>query len=209
MSENKNNKRSISQTALSGMAWTFAERISAQLVTLVVSIVLARLLSPDEYAIVAIVTIFVTIANAFVTAGFGSALVQKLNTDNLDFSTTLFFSIGFSLIIYTVLFFTAPWIARFYNIEQLTAVIRVMSIRIIIASINSVQQAYVAKTLQFKKFFYSTLIGSIVSAFVGIGMAYTGYGVWALVGQYMTNVTTGTSFFITSGWKPNGLSWIE
>lgn len=197
------NKRSASQTALGGMVWTFAERISAQLVTLVVSIVLARMLDPDEYAIVGIVTIFVTIANVFVTAGFGSALVQKLNTDDKDFSTTLYFSIGFSLIIYIILYLVAPLISKFYDIELLTPVVRVMSLRIIIASINSVQQAYVAKTLQFKKFFYSTLIGTIVSAFVGIGMAYAGYGVWALVGQYLTNVTIDTIVLsITCGWKP-------
>lgn len=203
MSDNKKNKQGNSQAALGGMAWAFAERISAQLVTLVVSIVLARLLSPDEYSIVAIVTVFVTIANIFVTAGFGSALVQKLNADNVDFSTTLFFSLGFSGAIYLVLFFTAPYIAAFYGIELLTPVVRVMSLRIIIAAVNSVQQAYVSRTLQFRKFFYSTLTGTVVSAFVGIGMAYAGYGVWALVGQYLTNVTIDTVVLsITCGWKP-------
>lgn len=205
MQENKqeNHKRGASHAALGGMAWTFAERISAQLVTLIVSIVLARLLSPDEYSIIAIVTIFVMIANIFVTAGFGSALVQKLNTDNIDFSTTLYFSLGFSIIIYLLLFFTAPLIASFYDIDLLVPVVRIMSLRIIIASINSVQQAYVAKTLQFKKFFYSTLSGTAVSAFVGIGMAYAGYGVWALVSQYLTNVIIDTIVLsFTCGWKP-------
>lgn len=202
-------KSSSAQVALGGMVWTFAERISAQLVTLIVSIILARLLSPDEYAIVAIVTVFVTIANVFVTAGFGSALVQKLNTDNLDFSTTLYFSIGFAVVIYAVLFFTTPLIAKFYEIDLLVPVLRVMALRIIIAAVNSVQQAYVAKTLQFKKFFYSTIIGTVVSAVVGIGMAYAGFGVWALVGQYLTNVAIGTVVLaFTCGWKPEPVySW--
>lgn len=194
---------SASQTALGGMFWTFAERISAQLVTLIVSIVLARLLGPDEYAIVGIVAIFVTIANIFVTAGFGSALVQKLNADNVDFSTTLYFSIAFSLVIYAILFFAAPFIAAFYEMDVLTPIVRVMALRVIIASVNSVQHAYVAKTFQFRKFFYSTSIGTIVSAIVGIGMAYAGFGVWALVGQYLTNVTVDTIvLFFTCGWKP-------
>ncbi|WP_298771734.1 lipopolysaccharide biosynthesis protein [uncultured Fibrobacter sp.] len=204
MSDILNKKKSTAQIALGGMAWAFAERICAQIVTLIVSIILARLLGPDEYAIVGIVFIFVTIANVFVTAGFGSALVQKLNADNIDFSTTLYFSIGFSTIIYVILFLAAPYIAAFYEIDLLTPVVRVMSLRIIIASINSVQHAYIERTLQFKKFFYSTSIGTGVSAIVGIGMAYAGFGVWALVGQYLSNVIVDTIVLsFTCGWKPS------
>ena len=192
-----------SQVALKGMIWAFAERICAQLVTLIVSIVLARLLSPSEYAVVAIVTIFVTIANVFVTAGFGSALVQKKDADETDFSTTFYFSLVFSILIYFVLFFTAPLIADFYDMPILTLIIRIMSLRIVVASVNSIQQAFVAKTLQFKKFFYSTLIGTFASAVVGLTMAYLGCGVWALVGQYLTNVTIDTIVLsFTCGWKP-------
>lgn len=206
MSVYKGNKikgQGASRVAITGMAWSFLERISAQLVTFVVSIVLARLLTPDEYGVVAIVLIFVTIADIFVTAGFGSALVQKLDVDNIDFSTTFFFSIGFSLVVYTLLFFCAPLIANFYEMEELTLVIRVMSVRIVFASVNSVQQAYVSRQLEFKKFFYSTLVGAVVSAVVGIAMAYLGYGVWALVAQYLVNVIISTVvLWCISGWRP-------
>ena len=202
--ETKSEKQGMSRIALGGLIWMFAERISAQLVTLVVSIVLARMLSPDEYSIVAIVTIFVTIANVFATSGFGSALVQKKNTDQLDFSTTFFFSFAFSAAIYLLLFIAAPFIAAFYKIDLLTPVIRIMSIRVVIASVNSVQQAYVSKTLQFKKFFFSTLIGTAASAVVGITMAYAGFGVWALVAQYLVNVIIDTVVLsFTCGWKPS------
>ena len=197
------NKKTTSQVALGGMAWSFAERVSAQIVTLIVSIVLARLLTPDEYGIVAIVMVFVAIADIFVTAGFGSALVQKLDTDNIDFSTTLYFSIGFSLILYIILFICAPQIADFYDIELLTPIIRIMSIRIVFAAINSVQQAYVSKKLQFRKFFYSTLTGTMISAIIGVAMAYMGYGVWALVMQYIANVVINTlTLSLVSGWRP-------
>lgn len=213
MSEFDGNKikgQGASRVAISGMAWTFLERISAQLVTFVVSIVLARLLSPDEYAVIAIVLIFVTIADIFVTAGFGSALVQKLDVDNLDFSTTFYFSLVFSLIIYVVLFFCAPAIANFYEMDELTLVIRIMSVRVIFASINSVQQAYVSRKLEFRKFFYSTLIGAIISAVVGILMAYMGYGVWALVAQYLVNVIISTGILsVISGWRPEWVFSME
>lgn len=199
----KGKEDGVAKKALGGMIWTFGERICAQLVTFIVSVILARLLDPSEYAIVAIVTIFVTIANVFVSSGFGSALIQKKNADNVDFSTTLYFSVAFSIVIYFVLFMTAPVIAKFYKLPQLIPVIRVMSIRIVLASINSVQQAYVAKRMEFKKFFFATFFGTAISAGVGIWMAYSGYGVWALVAQYLVNVIIDTIVLaFLCGWKP-------
>lgn len=196
-------RKSGGNSAFGGVLWSFAERVSAQLVTMIVTIVLARLLEPSEYAVVAIVTVFVTLANVFVTSGFGTALVQKIDADNIDFSTTLYFSLSISVIVYLVLFLAAPFIAGFYEIPLLTSVVRVMSLRLIFAAVNSIQQAYVARRMEFKKFFFATLIGTIISAFVGIGMAYGGFGVWALVAQYLTNVAVDTLVLgVTCGWKP-------
>jgi len=179
---------------LSNISWKFAERITAQLVTLVVSIVLARLLEPKDYGIISIVTIFITLANVLVSDGFGSALIQKKDADELDFSTVLFFNIGFSILLYLFLFFCAPFISNFYGNEYsiLTPVLRVLGLRIIISGINSVQQAYVSRKMIFRKFFLSTLLGTVVSAVVGIVLAYKGFGVWALVAQYLTNTTVDT-----------------
>lgn len=179
---------------LSNLSWKFAERISAQFVTLIVSIILARLLSPQDYGIIAIVTIFITFANVFVSDGFGSALIQKKEVDILDYSSVLYFNLVFSIILYVIIFFCAPFISSFYGegYEILTPVLRVLGLRIIVSAINSVQQAYVSRKMIFKKFFWATLIGTIISAIIGIAMAYLGFGVWALVGQYLANTTVGT-----------------
>lgn len=179
---------------LNNLSWKFSERIAAQFVTLIVSIILARILSPEDYGIIAIVTIFITFANVFVSDGFGSALIQKKEVDALDYSSVLYFNIAFSVILYAIIFFSAPLISLFYGegYEILTPVLRILGLRIIVCAINSVQQAYVSRNMIFKKFFWATLIGTLLSAVVGISMAYRGFGVWALVGQYLTNTTVGT-----------------
>ena len=196
---------------LSGLIWKFAERISAQVVTFVVSIVLGRLLSPDDYGLIAVVTIFITFANCIVTNGFGSSLIQKKDSDNLDFSTVLYFQFAFSLALYGILFIAAPLIAKFFGegYDLLVPVLRVLGIRIPLTAINNVQQAYVGKKMIFRKFFLSTIGGTVISAVVGIWMAYEGYGVWALVGQYLTNTFISTVILaFTIKWKPElNFSW--
>lgn len=179
---------------LNNLFWKFSERILAQLVTFVVSIILARMLEPDHYGTIAIVTIFITIANVFVSNGFGSALIQKKNVDRLDYSSVLFFNVFFSIVLYLILFVSAPLISGFYGdgYEILTPVLRVLGLRLIPAGINSVQQAYVSKNMIFKKFFWATFFGTVLSGVVGIVMAYAGFGVWALVAQYLTNTTVDT-----------------
>ena len=179
---------------LKNILWKFAERISAQVVSLIVSIVLARLLDPEHYGIIAIVLIFITFANIFVSEGLGSALIQKKDADALDFSSVLFANIALSIFLYLILFCLAPFISQFYGTgyEILTPVIRVLGLRLILSSVNSVQHAYVAKKMIFRKFFLSTLLGTILSAYVGVLMAYKGFGVWALVAQYLTNTTVDT-----------------
>lgn len=179
---------------LTNLLWKFAERISAQLVTLIVSLILARLLEPEDYGMVSIVMIFITIANVFVSDGFGSALIQKKDADALDFSTVLYFNIGFSIVLYLILFLSAPIIQRFYGggYELITPVLRVLGVRLILSAINSVQQAYISKKMMFRMFFLSTFLGTVISAIVGIVLAYKGAGVWALVAQYLTNTTVDT-----------------
>ena len=197
--KNKNSNNNI----MMNLIWKFGERIAAQLVTFIVSIVLARKLLPEHYGAISIVMIFISIANVFVTGGFGNSLIQKKNADNKDFSTVFYFNIIFSVFVYMGLFYIAPGIANFYDMEILTAVIRILGIRIIIASINSVQQAYVSRNMLFKRFFWSTLLGTIFSGIVGIIMAYKGFGIWALVAQYLTNTITDTLvLWFTVKWRP-------
>lgn len=197
-------KDSLKKSVLNNLIWKFGERIGAQCVSFIVSIVLARLLLPADYGLVTMVTIFITIANVFVSNGFGESLVQKKDADNVDFSTIFYFEIVFSFGIYMILFITAPYIADFYNEPVLCNVLRVFALRVPLAGINSVQQAYVKKKMIFKKFFFSTIIGTIVSAVVGIALAYRGFGVWALIAQYLCNSVMDTVIlWVTVKWRPN------
>lgn len=199
----KENSSKIKNKVFSGLVWKFSERFIAQLVTFIVSIVLARLLLPSDYGAIALITVFITIADVFVTNGLGSALIQKKTADNIDFSTVFYFNIVFSFCLYIVLFFSAPYIADFYNNDILCQAVRVLSIRIPIAAINSVQQAYVSRNMLFKRFFWSTFFGTIISGIVGMVMAYYGFGIWALVGQYLTNTVIDTIvLWFTVKWRP-------
>lgn len=204
-------QRKENRSVLSNLSWKLSERFAAQIVTLIVSIVLARRLSLSHYGLISIVMIFITIANTFVSDGFGSALIQKKNADSLDFSSVLYFNLAFSILLYLILFFCAPSISSFYGDEYvlLTPVLRVLGLRLFFSAINSVQQAYVSKHMIFRKFFWATLFGTVLSAIIGISMAYKDFGVWALVAQYLTNTTVDTFFLAFSlGKKPKLLfSW--
>jgi len=190
-------------SALAGVAWAFAERILAQVVSLVVSIILARLLLPSEYGIVALVMVFITIANVFVSYGLGDALIQKKDADARDFSTVFYCNVTISFLIYGLIIFAAPFLSDFYHEPLLVSVFCALGIKIPIAAINSIQHAYVSKHMQFRKFFFSTLGGTIFSGVVGIWMAYRGYGVWALVTQYLMNTCIDTIvLFFTVKWHP-------
>ncbi len=186
-----------------GLIWTFGERIAAQLVSTVITIVLARILLPEYYGMISIVTIFISLCDVFVTSGMGTALVQKKNVDEEDYNTAFIISISIAAFLYIVLFFLAPLISRFYMMDNLTWVIRVMALRLPLAAINSIQQAHVQRAMAFKRFFIATLSGTLMSGFVGLYLAMNGYGVWALVFQYLTNTTVNTIvLFFVEKWIP-------
>lgn len=192
-----------SKKIISGFIWSFGERLAAQIVTTVVTIILARLLSPDDYGIISIVMVLISLLDIFVSSGLVCSLIQKREVDELDFNTAFTISLSLASVLYFVLFWIAPLLAEYYGKPILTSVFRVMGIRLFFAALNSIQQAHIRRNMQFKRFFFSTSIGTVVSAFVGVGMAYCGYGVWALVGQYLTNTTMDTIILhITGGWKP-------
>ncbi|MGN0620900.1 MAG: lipopolysaccharide biosynthesis protein [Porcipelethomonas sp.] len=183
--------------------WRFLERCGAQGVTFIVSIVLARFLDPNVYGTIALVTVFTTVMQVFVDSGMGNALIQKKDADDLDFSSVFFFNISMCSFLYLIMFFAAPFIAGFYKMPELTPIVRVLSLTLIISGVKNVQQAYVSRNMMFKKFFFSTLGGTIGAAVVGIAMAYLGFGVWALVAQSLLNVTVDTIIlWITVKWRP-------
>jgi len=191
------------RVVLTNLIWRFAERVGAQCVAFIVSIIIARMLAPEDYGTIALIAVFTNILAVFVDSGFGNALIQKKNADDIDFSTVFYFNIVMSIALYIVMFFAAPLIAKFYMRTELIPLIRVISLLLISYGIKNIQQAYVSKHMIFKRFFFSTLAGTIGAAAIGIIMAYMGFGVWALVAQGLFNTTVDTIIlWITVKWRP-------
>ena len=195
--------QSKKESILSNLIWRFAERSGAQLVAFVVSVILARILEPEAYGTLALISVFTVILQVFVDSGLGNALIQKKDADELDFSTVFWTNILFCTVLYIGIFYGAPLIARFYNDMSMTSYIRVLGLTVLISGVKNVQQAYVSKHLMFKKFFVSTLGGTITAAIVGIVVALKGGGVWALVAQQVVNTLIDTIvLWIMVKWKP-------
>lgn len=192
-----------SKQITSNLIWRLLERFGAQGVTLIVSIVLARILDPKIYGIIALITVITTILQVFIDSGLGTALIQKKNADSLDFSTVFYFNFVMCILLYIILFFAAPFIADFYKMLELVPVIRVLGLILLISGFKNIQNAYVSRHLLFKKYFFATLGGTITAAFVGIIMAYNGLGIWALVAQNLVNQLIDTIIlWITVKWRP-------
>ncbi|ATP35552.1 lipopolysaccharide biosynthesis protein [Ligilactobacillus salivarius] len=192
-----------------GFFWKFNEQISSQLVTFIISIILARLLTPKDYGIVALINVFISIADVFVTSGFGAALIQKKDADDTDFSTIFIISELFSIVVYIVIYLMAPSIANFYNNNDLTLIVRVFALKLPLSAFNAIQQAYVSKKMLFKKIFISTTASAIISGCIGIVLAYMGFGIWALIMQYILNtVIVSIALFVQLDWRPEWkFSW--
>lgn len=197
------------QSVLKNFLWRLAERCGSQLVTFIVSIALARILSPEDYGQIALITVFTTIMQVFVDSGLGTALIQKKDADDLDFSSVFYFNFAVCLVLYVAMFVAAPFIAGFYNNSSLTPIIRVISLTIVISGVKGIQQSYVSRYMLFKRFFYATLGGTIFSAFLGIGLAYAGFGLWAIVAQQLSNTSIDTLIlWLTVKWRPKKMfSW--
>ena len=187
-----------------GLMWTYLERICAQGVSTLVTIILARLLLPENYGVVSIATIFMSFCDALVVGGFSDTLIQKKDADDIDFSTMFWFVLAFGFLMFGIVFAIAPLAETFFKTSMVCVTLRVMAVRLPINAVNSIQSAYISKHMKYKYFFFATLIGTVVSAVVGIVMAYMGYGVWALVAQYLTNSVVDTLvIWFTCGWHPS------
>lgn len=185
--------------------WKFFERISVQGTNFLVTLLLARLLTPSDYGTVSIVTIFIALATTFVQGGFNTALIQKKDVDGNDYLTILAFSEFVAMILYFVIYVTAPFIGRCYNSVELCSLLRVMAIVLFPGAFNSIQVAYVTRDLRFKVLTVSSFMSALIAAAVGIGLAVAGFGAWALVIQQLVNQTA--TCFITYcvvRWIPQG-----
>ncbi len=197
--DSKNKKTKV----LASLIWKLMERLGAQGVSFIVQIILGRLLMPEDFGAIAIVTVFITLSNVFVQSGFNTALIQKKDADDKDFSSVFYLSTFIATMLYVLLFFTSPYIADYYSSPQLTQVLRVLAIILFFGAFNSIQNAYVARNMMFKKLFFSSTGSVIFSGIVGVIAAYLGLGVWALVLQQITyNLSVSVILWFTVKWRP-------
>ena len=193
------------EKVVSAFSWKFIERLSVQGASFIVTLLLARLLTPEDYGMVALITVFVSLANTFVQGGFNTALIQKKDATGNDFFSVMLFSLGVAGVLYFILFLTAPGLETFYGMPSFAKIIRVMALMLIPAAINSVQVAFVTKDLRFKVLSASSLISTVAAAMIGVAMAYRGFGPWALVAQQLsTQIFSCISIFLLTHWWPKG-----
>lgn len=186
-----------------GFLWRFIQNTSSQLISFVIQIVLARILAPEDFGLITITAVFITISNVFVQNGLTSALIQKKEIDECEKSSLFYLSVCIGVFLYIVIFLCSPLIAQFYHIEEITNILRVQSIALVFSSLSSVSVALIQRELKFKKTFLISLIGYIFQGTIGITMAYNGFGVWALVvGTLSYNIIYSIGNIIFCKWVP-------
>lgn len=196
-------EQNLKERAVGGAIWKFAEKLGMQLMQIVIQIVLARILLPEDYGIIGLLSIFINISDVFILQGFTTALIQKKDADSIDYSSVFFANLLMSVVIYGVFYLISPAVSRFYNTPALCDVMRVMSINIIIGAFCAVHNAIVSKNLQFKISFIRNIANTVTQGIVGIGMACLGCGVWSLVGSKIAGTFVGMVILCaTVNWKP-------
>ena len=196
-------KSSLKQKAASGMVWTGFQRFSKMGIQFISGIILARLLTAYDYGCIGMLTVFMVLAETFIDAGFGSALIQKKQPSQLDYSTIFWWNLGVAVVMYAILYLIAPLVARFYDIPLLQDVLRVQGLVLFIYAFNIVQQNQLRKQLNFKVLSIVTIVTSILSLTVTIILAYKGFGVWALVAQNLLSAAIpAIVFWFFIKWRP-------
>lgn len=195
---------SLKDKTVRGVGWSAADAIAGQGVSFLVSLVLARLLSPSEYGLIGIAMIFITILGGFVDCGFSNALIRKKEVSNKDYNTMFITNMVMSAVVFLILFVCAPWIANFFERQEVTSLLRVLSLTVVIQSVSLVQNTILTKRIDFKTKTKATVIAAIISGIVGITTAFCGWGVWALAAQQISSQIVNTlclCFF--NKWLPN------
>lgn len=193
----------LKERTISGVIWSAVERFSVQFVQLVVQVIIARILTPEDFGVIGMLAIFLALAQSFIDSGFSNALIRKTDRTEVDNSTVFYFNIVVGLIAYAVLFFTAPWIARFYETPILTPITRFIALGVFFNSLTIVQRAILTARVDFKTQAKASFVAVVISGAIGIYMAYAGYGVWALAVQAVLNYLVNTAMlWILTAWKP-------
>jgi teichuronic acid exporter len=194
---------SLKQKSVSGVVWSVTQQFGIYGARLVLGVILARLLTPEDFGLIGMIMVFFAIAEVFVDSGFGAAYIQKKETNEIDADTVFYTNLGISILLYAILFFGAPLIAKFYEQEKLIDLTRVMALLVVINAFNIIQQSQIVRDVNFKKLTKISVIATLLSGAVGITSAYYGFGVWALVFQSLCNrIIMTISFWITSAYRP-------
>lgn len=200
---------SLKKQAVSGILWSAVERFSVQGIQFLIMIIMARLLSPKDYGLIGMLTVFIAVAQSLIDSGFSQALIRKQNRTEIDNSTVFYFNIVVGFALYSLFYTIAPLVAQFYQTPELTLLMRVICISIIFNSFAVVQRALLTIKIDFKTQAKATLTAAVLSGIVGISMAYSGMGVWSIAGQQLTNLGVNTVLlWLLTGWIPSKhFSW--
>ena len=177
-----------------GVAWSFAERFSVQGVTFLLELIIARLVGPENYGLIAMLAIFMAVSQVFIDGGFSSALIQRQDRNEKDFSTVFYINVGISVITYLLLFFAAPWIASFFNQPILEPITRIYSINLVLNSLVAVHKTKLTIDVNFKTQTKISLLSAVLSGLLGVVLAWLGWGVWALVWQVLAAAVLNVAF---------------
>lgn len=194
---------SIREQTVSGVKWNAIGCFSSQGVHFVLELFIARILLPDDFGIIGMLAIFLSISQAFVDSGFSNALIRKIDRTEVDCSTAFYFNIGLGIVFYGLLYLVAPLIADFYQMPKITNILRVLALTIVINSLGIVPKALRSIAVDFKSQAYASVLSAIVSGIIGLVLAYIGYGVWALVWQSLLSVLLEVLVvWLFAGWRP-------
>lgn len=193
----------LKQKTISGLLWSFIDSFATQGITFIVGIILARMLTPKEFGLVGMITIFVTISSSFINSGFGVALIQKQNCTENDFSTVFYFNLVMGVLLFWILFLSAPAISRFFNEPQLTILIQFLGIVLIIDALTIIQRTILTKRIDFKLQTKVSIISSVFSGIISLIMAFNGFGVWSLVARQISQQAMNSLLlWMWNGWFP-------
>ena len=200
---------SLKDKTVKGVIWSAVDRFSAQGIQFVFSILIARLLVPEDYGVIAMLGIFMAVSQTFIDSGFGTALIRKIDRTETDFSTVFYFNIVVAAVFYLILFFSAPAIAKFYETPLLESVTKVVALNLIIGSLSGIHNAKLSIDIDFKSRAKISILTTLLTGAVGLWMAYAGYGVWALVVQNLcSSVLRTVMLWIVVKWRPKLIfSW--
>lgn len=202
---------SLKQKTAKGVLWSSIEQFSVQIIQFVLGLIMARILSPHDYGLVGMILVFIVIAQVFVESGFANALIRKQNRTEVDYSTAFYFNIVVGIVAYFVLFFVSPYIADFYDEPLLEPLTKVVALTVFINSLGIVPRARYTINVDFKTQAKATTISVLISGIIGIWMAYSGYGVWAIVWQsVIRNVLNVVFLWLFAKWLPLfQFSWVS